>query len=88
MVFGLFVKVCLYSVVFKFSLNIDPRSIIKLYSRSRSDKTTELASPPGYSSSIGNNQIETARDADSARLIIKKSWDLALGPIKQVIESI
>lgn len=52
--------------------------------RTRGERS-ELPSPPGYNSSIGNNQIETARENDSARLIIKKSWDLALGPIKQVI---
>lgn len=52
--------------------------------RTKAEKSAELSSPPGYFPSIGNNQIETIREADSARLIIKKSWDLALGPIKQV----
>ncbi|XKL60659.1 hypothetical protein PGB90_007716 [Kerria lacca] len=53
-------------------------------SKTKAEKSAELSSPPGYFPSIGNNQIETIREADSARLIIKKSWDLALGPIKQV----
>lgn len=56
--------------------------------RTRGERTSELSSPPGYNSSIGNNQIEIARDNDANRLIIKKSWDLALGPIKQVNISI
>ena len=59
-----------------------------LFVRNRSERMTDLSSPPGYSSSIGNNQIETAREADSAHLIIKKSWDLALGPIRQVRYSV
>ncbi|XP_043275608.1 ER membrane protein complex subunit 4 isoform X2 [Venturia canescens] len=45
----------------------------------------EIPSPPGYTPSAALLQnTEMQRDNDSNHLIIKKSWDLALGPLKQV----
>lgn len=52
--------------------------------RSKSDRNVDLPSPPGYNPGIGGNQIDHARETDSMHLIVKKSWDLALGPLKQV----
>lgn len=45
----------------------------------------EIPSPPGYTptGSLFHN-VEYMRESDSNHLIIKKSWDLALGPLKQV----
>jgi len=50
--------------------------------------TTDNVSPPGYSQLAGQNGTELTRDSESSRLIIKKSWDLALGPLKQVLKFI
>lgn len=47
-------------------------------------KNTELASPPGYNPQVGQTHSEVAKDGDQSQLIIKKSWDVALGPIKGV----
>ncbi|KAG0424248.1 hypothetical protein HPB47_000043, partial [Ixodes persulcatus] len=49
----------------------------------RTDRITELASPPGYSSSLGQGHAEASRETE-ANLIVKKSWDVALAPWKQV----
>jgi len=51
-------------------------------SRSRSDKL-DLPSPPGYNANLGQVHAEQSREADP-NLIVKKSWDIALGPLKQV----
>lgn len=47
-------------------------------------KGNEFASPPGYNPAAGQNHSEVAKEGDQSHLIIKKSWELALGPIKQV----
>lgn len=52
--------------------------------RNRQDKNADLASPPGYNPSVGQVYTESSKENDSNMLIIKKSWDLALGPLKQV----
>ncbi|XP_068621220.1 ER membrane protein complex subunit 4 [Battus philenor] len=44
----------------------------------------DLPSPPGYSQSASANYTESSKDADSNLLLIKKLWDVALGPLKQV----
>lgn len=45
----------------------------------------EIPSPPGYTPTGGLfHNVEYMRESDSNLLIIKKSWDLALGPLKQV----
>lgn len=59
---------------FKWSLDFNQRN------RSLS---TELPPPPGYNLAT-SIQTETSKDNDSSHLIIKKLWDVALGPLKQV----
>lgn len=45
----------------------------------------EIPSPPGYTPTGSFlHSVEYMRESDSNHLIIKKSWDLALGPLKQV----
>lgn len=63
------------SKAFKWSLD---------FTKNKHEKTTDNVSPPGYSQLAGQNGTELSKDGDSNRLIIKKSWDLALGPLKQV----
>ncbi|XP_055904165.1 ER membrane protein complex subunit 4 [Eupeodes corollae] len=46
-----------------------------------SKQNTDLPSPPGYNHSTLISQTEVVKDH---HLIIKKSWDLALGPLKQI----
>ncbi|KAK9509850.1 hypothetical protein O3M35_004751 [Rhynocoris fuscipes] len=60
---------------FKWSLDLNTRS---------KQERTDLAAPPGYNPSVSQVHTETSKDSDSNHLIIKKSWDLALGPLKQV----
>ena len=50
---------------------------------SKIHKIMELPSPPGYSASINALHAEAARNGDPS-LKAKRSWDIALGPIKQV----
>jgi ER membrane protein complex subunit 4 len=48
-------------------------------------KNSDISSPPGYNISIGQSQSEITKENDQNQtLIIKKSWEIALGPIKQV----
>lgn len=42
-----------------------------------------LASPPGYLSAYNQGHAEANRTGDPS-LVVKKAWDLALGPIKNV----
>ena len=44
---------------------------------------TDLPNPPGYSTSVNALHGEAARQADPS-LRLKRSWEIALGPIKQV----
>lgn len=55
--------------------------MIWLVYRSRSN---DLPAPPGYNPSVGQSHMEVTMDTDQSHLILKKSWDIALGPIKQV----
>lgn len=48
------------------------------------NRNIDLQSPPGYNPTNNQIQGETAMEADQNHLILKKSWDIALGPIKQV----
>lgn len=57
-----------------------------VFLRSKHEKSTDNVSPPGYSQLAGQNGTEMSKDGESSRLIIKKSWDLALGPLKQVLK--
>lgn len=53
--------------------------------RNKQEKNTDIPSPPGYTPTVALFQsVEYLRETDSNHLIIKKSWDLALGPLKQV----
>ncbi|XP_041973764.1 ER membrane protein complex subunit 4 [Aricia agestis] len=45
--------------------------------------TMDVPSPPGYSQSANTNYTEASKDTDNL-LLIKKLWDVALGPLKQV----
>nr|CAD7449079.1 unnamed protein product [Timema bartmani] len=56
----------------------------ELSKRNKQDRSTDLASPPGYNPSAGQNYTEVTKESDPNHLIIKKSWELALGPLKQV----
>ncbi|XP_046991801.1 ER membrane protein complex subunit 4 isoform X1 [Schistocerca americana] len=53
-------------------------------SRSKQERSSDLASPPGYNPSAGQVYTEATRESDPNHLIIKKSWELALGPLKQM----
>lgn len=44
----------------------------------------EIPSPPGYTTGSLFHNVEYMRETDPNHLIMKKSWDLALGPLKQV----
>uniref|UniRef100_U5EVH5 ER membrane protein complex subunit 4 n=1 Tax=Corethrella appendiculata TaxID=1370023 RepID=U5EVH5_9DIPT len=59
---------------FKWSLDFNTRA---------KSSSSDLPSPPGYNLSAGQIQCEVAKDNDQSHLIIKKSWDIALGPLKQ-----
>ncbi|KAJ8679493.1 hypothetical protein QAD02_015280 [Eretmocerus hayati] len=53
--------------------------------KNKQEKNTEIASPPGYSQGAALvHSTDHSRESNSNHLIIKKSWDLALGPLKQV----
>lgn len=43
-----------------------------------------LASPPAYSTSNASSNSEVAKKSDPTHLIKKKSWELALAPMKQL----
>ncbi|XP_031631451.1 ER membrane protein complex subunit 4 [Contarinia nasturtii] len=58
---------------FKWALDFNTRS-----------RGNDLPSPPGFNPSVGQSHMEVTMDTDQSHLILKKSWDIALGPIKQV----
>lgn len=47
-------------------------------------QTADLASPPGYNATTSIANTEISKDTDANLLLIKKLWDVALGPLKQV----
>lgn len=53
------------------------------FTKNRSHNNDHLASPPGYYPAVRqfHNEVNSRRDTS---LIIKKSWDVALAPLKQV----
>lgn len=59
-----------------------------MYPRARRNKSVSeaaaYASPIGYDPAVGSGHVEVAAETDSTYLILKRSWDLAFGPIKQV----
>ncbi|GBP66561.1 ER membrane protein complex subunit 4 [Eumeta japonica] len=54
------------------------------YNHKSKTQATELPAPPGYNQGINANYAETSKNSDSNLLLIKKLWDVALGPLKQV----
>jgi len=46
-------------------------------------RSQDMASPPGFTSSAAYHHGEINQEIDPA-LIVKRSWDFALGPLKQV----
>ncbi|XP_034244874.1 ER membrane protein complex subunit 4 [Thrips palmi] len=44
----------------------------------------DVLSPPGFNPSVSQSSVETSKENDPSHLIIKKAWDLALAPLKQV----
>ncbi|CAH2104486.1 unnamed protein product [Euphydryas editha] len=54
------------------------------FNQKNKNQATEFPSPPGYSQSANANYTESSKDTDSNLLLIKKLWDVALGPLKQV----
>ncbi|XP_046735955.1 ER membrane protein complex subunit 4 [Diprion similis] len=53
--------------------------------KNKQERSVDVAAPPGYNPSVAlAHNTEALRESDSNHLIIKKSWDLALGPLKQV----
>jgi len=53
------------------------------YTSAPRGKSVDLPSPPGFSSNVTHHHTEVSRDVDP-NLIVKRAWDFALGPIKQV----
>jgi len=51
---------------------------------SKSNKNSDFVSPPGYNLTGGQSHSEVSRDTDQSQLIMKKSWDVALGPVKGI----
>lgn len=43
-----------------------------------------MPAPPGYNQAASANHTEISKENDSNLLLIKKLWDVALGPLKQV----
>lgn len=43
----------------------------------------EISNPPGFSSNLGYIHSDASREVDN-NLIVKKSWDIALAPLKQI----
>jgi ER membrane protein complex subunit 4 len=52
--------------------------------KSDNANNVSLPAPPGYNPSAVQAHAELSKETDSSHLILKKSWDLALGPLKQV----
>ncbi|XP_037030965.1 ER membrane protein complex subunit 4 [Bradysia coprophila] len=64
----------------KFKWSLKPSASLR-------DKSSETASPPGYNPSIHGGVVETEatnKNSEQTHLIIKKSWDVAIGPLKQI----
>ncbi len=49
----------------------------------RNNKSAELCSPPGYCPQLAQTHAEASHEIDN-NLIVKKSWDIALGPMRQI----
>lgn len=49
--------------------------------RSKLERSTEL---PGYDPSVAQGHTQSSKENDTTHLLNKRSWEIALGPIKQV----
>lgn len=58
-------------------------NIFIIISRSNKSERSDVLSPPGYNSNHGYIQNEGSREVDN-NLIVKKSWEIALAPLKQI----
>ncbi|XP_014212290.1 ER membrane protein complex subunit 4 [Copidosoma floridanum] len=53
--------------------------------KNKLEKSVDIAPPPGYMHGVAQAySTDHSRDSNSNHLIMKKSWDLAIGPLKQV----
>ncbi|XP_071879062.1 ER membrane protein complex subunit 4 [Bombus fervidus] len=53
--------------------------------KNKQEKNVDIASPPGYTPAVALfHAADSIRESDSNHLIIKRLWDLALAPLKQV----
>ncbi|KAG7208460.1 hypothetical protein KM043_014686 [Ampulex compressa] len=54
--------------------------------KNKQDRNTDIPAPPGYTSAVALfHNVESLREANPNHLIIKKSWDLALAPLRQIM---
>ncbi|KAH7642366.1 ER membrane protein complex subunit 4 [Dermatophagoides farinae] len=53
------------------------------FTKSNKSERSDVLSPPGYNSNHGYIQNEGSREVDN-NLIVKKSWEIALAPLKQI----
>jgi len=60
-----------------------PKWSLDFTSRSKSERINDIPAPPGYSPASPQSNSDVVKDGDN-KLIVKKSWDVALGPLKQV----
>lgn len=58
--------------------------MLLLFLKKFRSRNNDLPTPPGFNPSVGQSHMEVTMDTDQSHLILKKSWDIALGPIKQV----
>jgi len=56
---------------------------VNFATKNKSDKSVDLSAPPGYTFQSSQIHSEASRETDQ-NLIVKKSWDIALGPIRQI----
>jgi len=54
---------------------------IFIFFRSKQERTVDL---PGYEPSVGQVHTQASRENDTTHLLNKRSWEVALAPIKQV----
>lgn len=68
----------------KVSLHGTVTVLYDIFCRSNRVATEALAAPPAYSASGVPTSSDVSKKTDVTHLINKKSWDLALAPLKQV----
>lgn len=73
-----------YAYLISFSVYLSWHVCVRVFEWQRNRNNNDLPSPPGFNPSVGQSNMEVTMDTDQSHLILKKSWDIALGPIKQV----